>query len=437
MGADADFLSMAGSIFRTCYITFTCLICDLYLIERIFLRRRKRTALILYYVMKTLALNIIMGMVLDPFFQGNIWWDTIYTIVVYVSIPINYLVLYYTYKERIIKLIVVSCIAEVTASSLGMLFLIILNLIEGRREPLIYLTTFHPLDVLLAPLTGGTLWILGHYLSPYIARVRNNRLKHEKIWWSVVITYILVASFTMFGDKSKLVLMLTVLILCGGVFTAIAAAVVRRYLKSIRTERQYLSAQQQLMESHYIAIYGQIYRMEKQQRDVDRKMQEILQIPDGGDGAEKASVYLQELKQQYQGLKAGRYCDDWMTDALLSGQAEIIRKLGIAFECSMQGYQGGRIERQDMTEILLYLLNFGVQANEKPEYTGQKWMRLRVSEVKNQTVIEFTGSYPVRNAIRKRMFRQYTKKYNGNLLIKKEAESVSVVLILEQMERGR
>ena len=81
MGADADFLSMAGSIFRTCYITFTCLICDLYLIERIFLRRRKRTALILYYVMKTLALNIIMGMVLDPFFQGNIWWDTIYTIV--------------------------------------------------------------------------------------------------------------------------------------------------------------------------------------------------------------------------------------------------------------------------------------------------------------------------------------------------------------------
>lgn len=67
MGADADFLSMAGSIFRTCYITFTCLICDLYLIERIFLRRRKRTALILYYVMKTLALNIIMGMVLDPF----------------------------------------------------------------------------------------------------------------------------------------------------------------------------------------------------------------------------------------------------------------------------------------------------------------------------------------------------------------------------------
>lgn len=436
MGVNTDVLSILNSIFRPFIVSFICAVCFFNLLDWMLLRQRKRTVLILYYVSKMVILNIVMGTFLNTFFQGILLWDAIYTSLVIITIVTNYLAVCYTYQDRFIKIAVAACIAEMVATYLVSFSLVIINLIEGREDVLAYMSGPHPLDIFLIPLVGGLLWIFYHYISPYIVKFKNYRLKNEKIWWTALFIYIIVTSLSMFGDKSRAMVMVTTQILCGGASTAVVAFIVKKYLRSVQTEQQYLTAQQQLLGAHYTALYDQIYQMENQQREIDRSMQEIMALEENGGDTGKVLDYLHELRQEYQGIRAGLYCDDWKLDALLFSQAEIIRKQGITFECSMQGYKSGMIEEQDFTVILLYLLNFGVQANELSEYTGKKWVRLRAAEVKNQLIIEYTGTCPVNNHIRRRRLRQSIKKYNGNLLLKKNAMDIKIVLTLEQMKKG-
>ena len=426
---------MTGSIFRYCFLSVLCFSGFLCMLDWMLPRRRKYMVFILYYAFKLVFLNIVMGMILNSSFRGNTWWDTLYTVAVFGAAVVNYLILCYTYRESFIKIAVTACFAELVPTSLTMFSMVLINLLEGRADGLAYLAPFRWLDILIALLFVGMLWIVNHYMYSYFSRFKNYRLRNGKIWWSAFVTYITLMSLTMLDDKSRASLTLIMLILCGGGFTVIAAAVVRRYLKSVQTECRYLSAQQQLMESYYTTLYGQIYQMERQQAEVDRKMQGIIKSQDARNGAGKVSAYLQELKQEYQELKAGVYCDDWTLDALLFGQSEIIGKKGITFECSMQGYQAGMVEKQDLTEILLYLMNFGVLINEKSEYAGRKWIQLQVSSVKNQMVIEFKGTCQEKNNIRRRVLRLYIKKYNGGLRVEKGAGSIGVVITLERTER--
>ncbi|QBE97051.1 hypothetical protein PMF13cell1_02600 [Blautia producta] len=51
--------------------------------------------------------------------------------------------------------------------------------------------------------------------------------------------------------------------------------------------------------------------------------------------------------------------------------------------------------------------------------------------MKTQMVIEFIGTFPAKSRVRKRLVRQYARKYNGNLLVKKDMDRIRIVLTLE------
>lgn len=57
---------------------------------------------------------------------------------------------------------------------------------------------------------------------------------------------------------------------------------------------------------------------------------------------EKIAAYLAGLRRNFEEIQAGMYCSDWMQD-----------------------YQRGKIEEEDLVQIFLILLNYGMQANQE------------------------------------------------------------------------
>lgn len=145
-------------------------------------------------------------------------------------------------------------------------------------------------------------------------------------------------------------------------------------------------------------------------------------------GGDRIAEYLSHLKREYQEIRAGIYCDDWMTDAVLYCQAERAKKAGIRVQYNMQGFDRGKIEEEDLVRLLFGLLDWGLKQNEKilQKKAGIKEIfsrgnveeiSLRASAVGSRLLIIFE-TYDFRNSHPpQRLVQKCVRKYNGEMTV--------------------
>ena len=128
------------------------------------------------------------------------------------------------------------------------------------------------------------------------------------------------------------------------------------------------------------------------------------------------------------------YSDDWMLDAVLSSQQEFMEQQGIRLECSAREYSPRQCQaweyrevQQDLITLLMTLFRWGIKACRGME---DKWMKLRIAQVKNQLIIEYACSWNRTEPIRQSLFKPYLKKHHGTVEIQKRDEQVKVSLIM-------
>lgn len=187
------------------------------------------------------------------------------------------------------------------------------------------------------------------------------------------------------------------------------------------------------MEMHYEVVQKQIYQMESSQKTIDAQMHEIGKIEEEMKGCAEArrkiSAYLAGLQQSYESLCAGMYCDDWMLDAVLYTQSELLKRQGINFDCSMQDYERGSIAEADLVKIFLALLDFAIGANQKQQ---KDKVQLKAASVRNQLIIEFVSGCERGYRLSRRIFSPYIERYQGTVEIKREAHKLRFMLALQK-----
>lgn len=193
--------------------------------------------------------------------------------------------------------------------------------------------------------------------------------------------------------------------------------------RRLKEQKNFLKVQQEAVRMHYAVIKSQLREMEEKQQKIDRQMKKISQMEDLLADSGRIAVYLAELKENYEGICSGIYCDNWMIDAVLCAQSALYKRQGIVFECLMQGCDFAGVQEEDFVKILLSLLEMGRNMNLRAERPEDKKVRLCAATVKNQLVIEFTSGNVGRSRFSKKRLKECLKNTGGGYLDTKERAS--------------
>jgi len=422
MGFDADFVELLLMGVRVLVLTVPSRVMGFMIIDLLVPRKKSIMAPLCYMIFfKMIFVNIFFGIILNHYFGTNQSWRLGYVLLTYFSIFSTLAVLWHTYEGDMLKKSLVFLGDDVLVFFFEAPGMVVVNYLENRSSLFNYCVPAQKMDVWIPVINCAIFGIFYLLIGPYLRKFRDYEPKHRKFWWCVFGAFIFFSTASLFFsslNEATVTLGLAASML-GIVFILVCIVDFQRRSRKLRMAHAYLTTRRRLMESSYQTITGQIRQMERSRRVIDRQMEQIQQMGAENIGSERIREYLQELQERYADIAAGIYCDDWGVDALLCYQGNLCRKYGIETDFYLPGFQRGNISEEDMQELLLVLLDYGIQ-NGKKTPDGGKRIRLHIGTVKNRLIVEYeTEAGGKRRLLKKQLF-PIVKKYDGTLKIETE-----------------
>lgn len=430
MGIEGDVYNISVTA-RWLLVCATNLTTMFFIVFYVLEKRRSPQILYIYLVAKLLIINIFVNIILLYFYSDSEWVQAVNITVVCVAGIFNYVILYYTFDGGLLKISLVACVAELITIFWGYSVLGIFNFLESRDDLWELSVGIHWMDVGIPVVQIGVLVLAGYCFRMKRELIRKYEVRHRRILWILAIAYPLIATITSLLDARKNTLAfgggITAVFMSG--LTIIIFLIVKKYQSRVRKEQGFLDLQCRIMETHYVAVQRQIYDMEKSQALIDEQMKNIMQMEQRAADNGKIKSYLNDLKQMYQDIQAGMYGDDWMLDSVIYMQEKAAKRQGVRLEYSIEIYDTGKIERLDIVQIFMVLLEFGIQVNEG---LADRWVQLSAAAVKNQLVIELKNGCNAKSRLFKGMLKEYLKKYQGRMMVNKSGNRFECVLFLRK-----
>ena len=230
----------------------------------------------------------------------------------------------------------------------------------------------------------------------------------------------------------------------------------RDYRRQVRQEQQFLTMQFQLLQNHYQSIQTQMSRMEACQKLVDAQMAEIMKLEsdmiseanseqlatasNGSFQAEKKSgtcsratilQYLTDLREEYQNIRAGMYCRNWMIDAVLYTQIGMAKEHGIAVDCQVQNFSCDTVSQEKLARLLFELLDFGIRENEQPRSGNERYMHIQIQTIVHQTAIAFKTVAGVQRRKVRRWVRRTEKEFGAEIETEQTQNGLQIMILFQ------
>ena len=193
----------------------------------------------------------------DPFLEK------LYISIVIITAVLNYAVLCYTFQGSFAKVALVSMLCKAAASLIGIGLTFLANVLQGRPELLSYLGRLQWQDGII-PVGMCLICILVYMMcGNQLKRVREYELKHKKLWLILSLLWIGSARITMLPEHNEKFGMAVVIIIIGAMIFAAAAIILGIYLWrswhiQVLRMHNYLTKQRELMRLHSEAVRHQI-----------------------------------------------------------------------------------------------------------------------------------------------------------------------------------
>ena len=391
MKADAEFWNLLAGCTRTIMFSLTGQIIILMICNRMLDRRRGTGRLMLCLMAKSIWTAIFVDTILQHYYPDSAWVDLLGVISSAVMMLLCYIPLVHTYYGGLLKCIWAVNIAEIITSSIILPCFILFSYLGDRNTLFVIYGNLQVTDFMcyLTNILTGIAFC--HIAKPILDKFRIHQIRHKKTMSAIAIVYISSVQLMAFGDiqnvSGTMVYIYIVFLLYEAAILIIFIMVNIHRRKKVRIENTFLNMQLHLMESHYTSLQKQIHQMEDCQRIIDEQMKEI--VDRNGLQKGKTSAYLERLKQSYNEIRAGIYCNDWMVDAVLYCQSETARSQGISVEYSLSEYNRGKTEENEIVYILIRLFDYGIRENQNAREGAEKRISLRMGTVLNHLVIDF------------------------------------------------
>ena len=380
----------AAETLRYALIVLTNISACYFLMWLVLGKRRSAKALAIYYLIRFILVNFIMNQMYGKYIAAHPTLRYLYIIVTGIALLGNYGMLLYTFQGGCIKVLLTSNIAEITVTAVSAAIMVLVNNLRGDLDAFEFSSRLQWEDVLI-PFGMFMICILINFAAGnHLKRIRNYELRHKKLWAAVSVVWISAAFISLLPEYNYTI-SITLYIMAFGciVYCVVSVLLVIRLLQSwhrqVFQKHSYLTKQKELMRLHSEAVRHQIDLMEQQQEEIDEQMESLSEIEDLSEKNRIASEYLEKLKAQYGAIKAGVYSDDHMLDSVLYSYAGIFEKYGVAPEFSFGTYRRGCLKEENVTEVLLDLLETALSEIRRAD-PGKRFLRLQGGTVKNQVV---------------------------------------------------
>ena len=451
------------SALRISMITLSVNTSFYYLMRKMLTEKRGPVPYGIYIVLRLFIVDLFCMIIYPSLFIPPTYWDTLLACIVTIVSVANLVIVCFTFHGSLGKIMIASFVSEIASVILSFFSITVVNLLERRPDSSEYAMPFEPLDFLYPLLFLALCKLVFHVFTPAMEKYQKHRLKHEKLFVFLFFFYMCFASTSKFQPQSAPVWAFIGPIFLLDICMILALGLLQRLRRSTQRKKEYLKASQQLMTSHHMAIQRQIQHLEETQHIVDKQMQEIINAEREHRSDDTSSVesdlmirdYLKELKQNYTNTRAGMYCNDWLLDAALCSQADILKEHGLTLRCSLQGYDTrGTLDEWDIIQLVLLLLDIGIDVNPiadtatnvnshedtdahqnedtyQNEDENKNEMILQISSVKNQLVIHFEAiKQQDISASHLRKLKKMLRNLHGEKQLGQEADRIHITLLL-------
>lgn len=377
----------------------------LYAQQKVLGLKRSQKVLLLYIIPKTLAVNLLMGVILLDYMPKDRNWMTIYMVTTALCGILTPLVMWYTYEGSLAKVGTVSIVLEGIVAAIGGIISFLLNFLEKREEISSVVQEFRIWDLFYPVLLWSILFLLLRAGRKPIEKIRACRFRHEKTWAAFVIVCSGVGIFQMWTDARANITagwFVMGVIACAAVLAVLGISFLiwREYRLQVYRENEYLKTRQRLIVLHMDAIQSQTERLKQLQQTLNEQMKEILRLRQEGQAGQRLRNYLEGLREAYESITAGTYCGDWRLDAIFHYYAGILKENGMVPDFHFYHWAGSPDD--DLPgKIFLKLLDLAAEESKRADARGQHCI-LQAGTVTNQQVIYmvFPWSRRQRKALR-------------------------------------
>ena len=419
---------------------------------------RKQVRYISYMFLKAVFM-IYFTYGLNLYYPGELWSATLQTAVSSVLGVVTMFIMIATYQNEILKVIFAALLGEIYFTLVEMLAVVGVNGLEGKTDLLLIYDRLQPMDLFIPVLFGTGIVLLKLFGGRWLARYRDVRIRHRQLFWFAIVAYFIIAQtngMIVIGQEAGLVSATGMPFIGIAVLLVVLLGLVYRdYRRQVRGESRFLSTQFQLLQTHYESIRTQMQRMEMCQKLVDKQMKEIVrrgenvaatencdsckdtaavaascnEVAESGQQRKEVILrYLDDLRNEYQNISAGMYCQDWMVDAVLYTQIRAAKERGIKVDCNVQGYQRGAVSQERLAQLLYSLFEFGMQENEKLQEQAKRYIHVKLQNVLGNLAVCFEVASAGKRSAKK--IQKVLAKTNEQIEVEETGTGVQVTILV-------
>lgn len=419
---------------------------------------RKQVRYISYMFLKAVSM-IYFTYGLNLYYPGELWSATLQTAVSSVLGVVTMFLMIATYQNESLKVIFAALLGEIYFTLVEMLAVVGVNGLEGKTDLLLIYDRLQPMDLLIPVLFGTGIVLLKLFGGRWLARYRDVRIRHRQLFWFAIVAYFIVAQtngMIVIGQEAGLVTATGMPFIGIAVLLVVLLGLVYRdYRRQVRGESRFLSTQFQLLQTHYESIRTQMQRMEMCQKLVDKQMKEIVrrgenvaatencdyckdteaaaarcnEVAESGQQRKEVILrYLDDLRNEYQNISAGMYCQDWMVDAVLYTQIRAAKERGIKVDCNVQGYQRGAGSQERLAQLLFTLFEFGMKENEKLPEQAKRYIHVKLQNVVGQVAVCFEVASAGKRSAKK--IQKILEKTSEQIEVEETGTGVQVTILV-------
>lgn len=304
---------------------------------------------------------------------------------------------------------------------------VVCNMLSGRPYEATYQTVLRPDSLSMAL---GCLVVFAILSRPFLSVARwfqRRELRHPHLWEAVAILAIAFATAVRLTEQKDVTIMMTLLIVCLGITLVAAGVYFSRRMRSARIRKEILLRTRSLLEGYNSAITKQVSSLKANRRLLEQYEQDLNRLTRDSE-TDRLAEHLRKMRERFDQLRYGHYCNDPTVDAILSVYARRFREEGFDPNFSAAGF---RSTGPTSAEVAQLLLSWGYRVCTRgATRNGMVMFSIRIAA--NQTVYRLTIPVLPGRRFSKRPLQAYCSDGSSTLLEKKENGRYQVLVMLEE-----
>lgn len=307
-----------------------------------------------------------------------------------VTAVVSYVVLYNTWRADILRIGTVALTSDIISGISALLASYLTNLIKGRDWQMTYAGMDTPSTLLAILLMLLLFSVLFRLARPILRRIAGMEFRHRRLVGLAIILMIAALTMTQLVDvlTFSIVQLLILLIVSGAAVLSAVYLAVRIPRETGR--RESLRRQVEIQQACRMSVRQQAEELMRRQASLEQIEQRLKGL--SREDMDQKRRHLRQMREYLQQLQSGAFCDEPVTDAVLTAFARELGRQGVRVDLRAGSVAdcGGQAAR-----IAWILLRWVQEVCLDPRGSGAEAVNLKILRRRNQLifVLVLTGEH--------------------------------------------